>query len=113
MRGQVGMRCNGERGATSVEFAVLVSLLAIALIAGAVVYGLQLDHAVASVAVQVQTAGEGGNPGGNSPGGATPGGAAPGGSGTGNEGTEPLAPPPGNSCNNPGNGRPKHCPTPP
>jgi Flp pilus assembly pilin Flp len=94
----------GERdGATSVEFAVLVSLLAIALLAGAALYGYQLDGLIASVAGNVETVGQGTNPGGTAPGSQSP--TGPGNSGgQGNNGGR------GNACQGPGNGNPPFCP---
>jgi Flp pilus assembly pilin Flp len=97
MWGERRLLRGGERGATSVEFAVLLTVLALALITGVAAYGLQLGPVFATAATDVELVGNGSAPGGQEPGGA-PGGQVPGG--------------PGNSCHNPGNGNPPHCPPP-
>jgi Flp pilus assembly pilin Flp len=97
VRGKPGMLRGGDGGATSAEFAVLVSLLAIALLMGAALYGYQLDGLITSVAGNVETVGGGTNPGGAPPGYQSP-------TGPGNGGGQ------GNPCGNPGNGNPPFCP---
>jgi Flp pilus assembly pilin Flp len=112
MRGVRRALSADERGATSVEYALLLTVLALALIAGATAYGLQLGSAFATAGADIEIVGGGSGPGSQpptgpgspppaGPGGQPPGGPANGG-GPGNGG-------PGNSCQNPGNGGPPHC----
>jgi Flp pilus assembly pilin Flp len=107
MWGMGRMHQGGEPGATSVEFAVLLVLLALALIAGVSAYGLQLGPVFASTATEVELIGNGSGPGGSQPGG-PPGGsgqAPPANRGGPGHGGPPF-PPPGQGCEN---GTPPHC----
>jgi Flp pilus assembly pilin Flp len=113
MRGKQGLLRGGDGGATSVEFAVLLTLLALSLMAGAATYGLQLGSVFASTATEVELIGNVSTPGGQQPAappggqgpGGPPGGQVPGPPGGGGPGLGPPNTPPG--C---GIGNPLHCP---
>jgi Flp pilus assembly pilin Flp len=96
-----------ESGATAVEFAVLLVLLALALIAGVSAYGSQLGPVFASTAAEVELIGNGSGTGSPPQGGppeAPVTGPPASGGGPGQGG--PPFPRPGQGCEN---GRPPNC----